>query len=198
MPLWAIVPVKPFNRAKSRLASMLSPSERVGLSRSFLGHTLEVLGQVSEIRERLVISRDTSALHLARQMGTRTVTESGAPELNRALRRATEVALSAGADAVLVLPTDLPLLTPEDVLSLVNGGRESPSVAVAPDRRERGTNALYIRPPGLIDYAFGPDSFHRHVALAEAAGVHPHIYRLSGTVLDIDLPEDLRLYRARR
>jgi 2-phospho-L-lactate guanylyltransferase len=80
MSIWAIVPVKPFLRSKSRLAGVLSPEARAGLSREFLGHALRVLGQVPEIGRVLVVSRDPAALRLARDLQAHTVTEAGAPD----------------------------------------------------------------------------------------------------------------------
>ena len=195
MPTWAIVPVKPFLHSKSRLASILSPQERAGLSRELLGHALDVLAQVPAVAQTLVISRDPEALALARQRQARTVTESGAPDLNKALRRATQVALSLGADAVLILPTDLPFISPDDIRQLADERARAPTVIIAPDRRERGTNALFVRPPGLLEYAFGPDSFHAHSELAARAGAPARICRLPGTGLDIDLEEDWELYQ---
>jgi 2-phospho-L-lactate guanylyltransferase len=196
--IWAIVPVKPFLRSKSRLAGVLSPQERAGLSRDFLGHALEVLRQVPAIRQTLVISRDPGALAAAHALGARTVTEAGAPDLNAALTRATRAAKVQGAGAILILPTDLPLLAPEDVIELTDMDGPEPLVAIAPDRREAGTNALFVSPPGLIEYVFGERSFARHVALAQAAGARLRVCRLAGAALDIDGPEDLELYRAGR
>jgi 2-phospho-L-lactate guanylyltransferase len=195
MPVWAIVPVKPFLRSKSRLAQVLSPQERAGLSREFLGHALDVLAEVPHVAQTLVVSRDPAALALARERGAMAVMETGAPDLNGALTRATRVALAAGAGAVLVLPTDLPLLTADDVAQLI-GAEPGPEVALAPDRHERGTNALYLRPPDLVPYAFGPGSFERHLALARQAGAAVRVCRLPGAALDVDGPEDLRLYQA--
>ena len=196
MPTWAIVPVKPFLHSKSRLASILSPQERAGLSREFLGHVLDVLAQVPAVAQTLVISRDPEALALARQRQARTVTELGVLDLNKALRSATQVALSLGADAVLILPTDLPFISPDDIRQLADERARAPTVIIAPDRRERGTNALFVRPPGLMAYAFGPDSFHTHSELAARAGAPARICRLPGTGLDIDLAEDWELYQA--
>ncbi|MBI5714221.1 MAG: 2-phospho-L-lactate guanylyltransferase, partial [Chloroflexi bacterium] len=48
MSIWAIVPVKPLKRAKSRLASVLSVEEREAFSRAMLTHTLDVVAQVSD------------------------------------------------------------------------------------------------------------------------------------------------------
>jgi 2-phospho-L-lactate guanylyltransferase len=69
-------------------------------------------------------------------------------------------------------------------------------VALAPDRHGTGTNALFVRPPGLLTYAFGPDSFQRHLAQAQAAGAATRVCRLEGLALDVDQPEDLAAYQA--
>jgi 2-phospho-L-lactate guanylyltransferase len=196
MTVWAIVPVKPFNQAKSRLAAVLSPQERETFSRGLLTHTLDVLAQVHEVERVLVVSRDTEALMLARAHGAHTVTESGAPELNRALTRATQAAVSLGAPAVLVLPIDLPLLAVDDVERVLALNGEAHSAVISPDRHENGTNALAVRPPLLFGYAFGPGSNRLHQARAAAAGAKVRICRLPGTALDVDEPDDLELYRS--
>ena len=77
MTLWAIVPVKPFRRAKSRLASVLNEDEREALNRSLLQRTVETLMRVPEIAHVMVISRDPAALSLARVCGARTMLEDG-------------------------------------------------------------------------------------------------------------------------
>ena len=84
MTLWAIVPVKPLRRGKSRLAGTLSDEERAELNRLLLEHTLKTLIDLKEVAEVLVVSRDSSALALARDLGARTVQEDGAPALNTA------------------------------------------------------------------------------------------------------------------
>jgi 2-phospho-L-lactate/phosphoenolpyruvate guanylyltransferase len=204
MAIWAIVPVKPFLRSKSRLAGVLTPQERAGLSRNFLGHALEVLAQVAAVSQVLVVSRDPAALALAHERHARTVTESGAPDLNAALTRATRVAAASHAEAVLILPTDLPFLAPDDVRQLIEmdgakgTSRASSVISIAPDRKEDGTNALFAAPPGLLAYAFGEHSFAKHLALAEATGAHVRVCRLPGVALDIDGPDDLRAYQAAR
>src|SRR5262249_49783834 len=177
MSVWAIVPVKPFNRAKSRLASVLSPEEREELAEKMLRHTLETLVNSKAVAGTLVISRESKALALARDLGVHTVQEVGTPELNAALLRASQVVGALGAKAVLVLPADLPLLNVEDIEQVVRLGRYNTSVAITPDRNEDGTNALFVRPPGYIPFSFGPGSFHRHLKLAEDAGATIKIHR---------------------
>jgi 2-phospho-L-lactate guanylyltransferase len=189
--IWAIVPVKPLRRAKSRLSEVLSREDRSELSQQMLTHTLEVLGEINSIERTLVVSRDSRALALARKLGARTVTERGSPQLNRALIRATLVARRYSVSAVLVLPADLPLLTREDVETLIEKASDPPVVVIAPDRRGSGTNALLSSPPGLIEYAFGPESFPSHVERARKAGARVEICELPSLALDVDLPDDL-------
>ncbi len=191
MTYWAIVPVKPLRRAKSRLSGVLTDGERAALSQYLLEQTLNVLNEVQEIESTLVVSRDSQALALARRAGARTLTEHGAPELNKALVRATMVAMEYGAGGILVLPADLPLLTIDDVSVLLEAGKDPPVVVLVPDRHEVGTNALLVRPSGLLAYDFGPDSFHRHKAQAEELGARIEIRNIPTLALDLDLPEDL-------
>ena len=191
MSLWAIVPVKPLRRGKSRLAGVLSEDERALLNVTMLGNTLRNLSAVPEINQILVVSRDPAALSLAREFGARTVLEDGNPGLNMALHRATVVAQVYSAQDILVLPADLPLITPEDIEQLIRLGNKPPVMVIAPDRRMDGTNALYLSPTGLIDYRFGPGSFHHHMQQAEKRNIRVEICRSPSFALDLDIPEDL-------
>lgn len=195
MTIWAVVPVKPLRLGKSRLADVLDEDERARLNRMFLERTLGVLGQVKRIGQTLVVSRDPAALAIAREYGARTVLEDGSQQLNLALKRATAVASVYSAQGVLVLPADLPLATPDDIQQLIAAAKKHPSVTIAPDRREDGTNALLVIPPGSIPYDYGPGSFRRHSDYALQANLHLEICRIPNLALDLDLPEDLTLFR---
>lgn len=193
MTLWAIVPVKPLRYGKSRLAEVLTPDERMDLNRRMLAHTLDTLTAMPEIEHVLVVSRDQAALALAREYGARTVQENNSPQLNVALTRATVVAKNYATRGVLIVPADLPLITPEDVRVMLGRAVDPPVVVVAPDRRRNGTNALLVCPTGLIDYEYGPGSFQRHCERAHKAGARLEICELPSLALDMDLPEDLEL-----
>ena len=193
MTIWAIVPVKPLRRGKSRLAGVFSEEERAELNRHLLQNTVSTLKNIPEIEHVLVVSRDQSALSLARDLGARTVLENGSPQLNVALERATIVAQTYETRGVLILPADLPLITPEDVNLMLERAIDPPVVVVAPDRHKRGTNALLVCPAGLIEYHYGPHSFERHCQLAEEAGARLEVCDLPSLNLDLDVPEDLKL-----
>lgn len=191
MTIWAVVPVKPLRRGKSRLAEVLTDEERTALNRNLLERTIDTLVEMPELEQVLVISRDPEALALARYRGARTVLEDGSPHLNVALTRATMVASTYAARGVLILPADLPQVSHADVRAMIEAGREPPVVVIAPDHRREGTNAMLINPAGLIQYDFGSGSFERHVAHAKAKGARLEIMELPSLAHDVDLPEDL-------
>jgi 2-phospho-L-lactate/phosphoenolpyruvate guanylyltransferase len=193
MTLWAIIPVKPLRRGKSRLSGVLSLEARTALNHYLLSNTLETLASVPEIEYSLVVSRDPEALTIAREYGARTVQEQGSPHLNVALTRATMVAVSHSVQGVLIIPADLPLLTVEDIREVVRHATDPPVIVITPDRHHQGTNALLISPPGLIEYEFGPDSFNRHCSQAKTVGARLEICERGSVALDIDFPEDLEL-----
>lgn len=191
MTLWAVVPVKPLRRGKSRLSSVLSEDERTALNKKLLIHTVETLTQIPELEQVLVVSRDSEALAIARLHGTRTVLEDSGSELNIAIARATAVATTYAASGVLILPADLPNITPEDVKQLISSAATGASVVIAPDHRRTGTNALLVRPPGIISYSFGENSFQKHMAQIEAKGLRVKVLELPCLAQDVDYPEDL-------
>ncbi len=189
----AVVPVKPLRRGKSRLADVLSVQERTQLNRYLFIHTLEVLQQVPEIERTLVVSRDSAALALARDYGAHTLQEQGNSQLNLALKRATMLLRSSAVATILVLPADLPLLTVEDVQALLEARPRPRGVALAPNAQGTGTNGLALSPLGAMEYAYGPQSFRRHLALAREAGLPVAVVRREGLARDLDWPHDLRL-----
>jgi 2-phospho-L-lactate/phosphoenolpyruvate guanylyltransferase len=193
MTIWAIVPVKPLRRGKSRLAGLLSEEQRTSLNRYLLEHTLTILNKISGIEHTLVVSRDPAALALTRSMGGRTVLEDGAPQFNTAIKRATIVAQAQGARAVLILPADLPLVESSDLEALISQGQTPPVIVIASDRRLDGTNCLFINPAGLIEYGYGTGSFHRHCQRAIQAGARLEVVNSERIGLDLDLPEDLEM-----
>src|SRR5215210_3131538 len=66
---WALVPVKPFGVAKSRLAETLPDAARQKLARELLARTLEVLGATKGLSGVAVVSRDPEVEAAALSVG---------------------------------------------------------------------------------------------------------------------------------
>lgn len=199
-PAWprivAIVPVGSLENAKTRLGGSLDAEERLVLAQRLLRRTLEATIGSPDLAETLVVSPDPAALEIGAAAGTRTLRQRSG-RLNAALRFARDDAMAGGADAVIVVPIDLPLVSAATLAPLVRelaagGPTGGPRVVVVSDRHGRGTNALGLAPPDVIDPAFGTDSRAAHVAAGHAAGAV--VVELGGPLtLDLDTADDLLL-----
>ena len=187
---WAVMPVKSFDMAKSRLESVLTLSERRDLARSLMRNALTALVDSDCFERVIVVSRDEAVLAFAEELGAEAMREEGPPDLNEALRGVRSLAIANGATSLLVLFSDLPRVNIEDIRALVEASTRC-SVVIGPDRRAEGTNALIMRPPDAIEYAFGDLSFEKHLTAASRAGLEVAVLRREGIGLDVDFPEDL-------
>ena len=194
-PTYAIIPVKPLARAKSRLARALKAPTRAALVRSIFSRTLDVIAQVQRIDGVIVVSRDLTILELARQRHATALAESESG-LNSAITQAAQWAQQHAARSVMIVPVDLPLITSADLDAVIDRAGEERCIVIAPDRHEEGTNVLLVSPPDAIQFAYGASSFNVHRAQAIERGLRVHEYRSPTTAFDIDVPDDLELYRA--
>jgi 2-phospho-L-lactate guanylyltransferase len=190
----AIIPIGTLENAKSRLGGTLDAEERRDLVDTMIYRTVRAALATPGIAETLVVSPDRDALEQATFLGARTLRQKG-QGLNTGLREAREDAIAGGADAVVILPIDLPLVSPDALRQLIaplDAVVERPLVVLAPDRHHRGTNGLLVAPPDAIELAFGGDSRAAHEACARDAGAR--YVELDGPLgLDLDTPDDLLL-----
>ena len=134
MGLRVIIPVKPFAEAKQRLAPVLNPAQRAQLAERMFRHVFGVAVSCFGAANVLVVSRSEDVLAMARNEAGIAVPEDNRCDLNSALSRGV---LAAAASRVLVVASDLPVLGCDDLAEMARG-----ECAIAPDRRQRGTNAL--------------------------------------------------------
>ena len=196
----AIVPVKPFARAKTRLAQMLSPEARRVLASAMLLDVIAALRAARMIERVWVVSLDREILKGAARLGAVPLEEEFDMGLNRALRFATRTAAGDGAGRVLIVPSDVPLVTAADIDALVGAAaraRSPRSVIAVPSRDGTGTNALLRTPPAVIPPRFGAGSLRRHAQEAERHGVPFFLRRASRMMLDVDTPAELVLLARR-
>jgi len=185
--VWAVLPVKAFDDAKSRLAAVMSAGQRRDLARGLMLRSLGALQACRGVDRVLAVSPDEEALELAAAQGGETLRDSGAG-LNPALEEARRHAVERGATGLLVLASDLPLLDASDLDAMFEA--DHGSIVIACDRRRQGTNALLLRPAGALDFSFGESSYRRHLDLAAGAGLTPAEVFRTGLAFDIDLPRD--------
>ncbi|HZD80968.1 MAG TPA: 2-phospho-L-lactate guanylyltransferase [Actinomycetota bacterium] len=179
------IPVKSLSRTKSRLGSELSPLERGALTLAMLEDVLDATAAVPGW-ETWVISPDEVVLEIAARREVRPVPEAK-PPLSSAVRQAEALSLEEEATALAIIPGDLPLITPD---ALAQGLRTLGPVVLVRSTGE-GTNLLLRRPPRSIPARFGPDSFRRHLTLAELRGLPASVVERPELSFDVDLPSDI-------
>jgi len=186
----AVLPVKRFGAAKQRLAAGIDAERRRDLAAAMLADVLEAIGRARGIERLIVVSGDPIAQELAAEAGAEVVPDpedAGHVEAAQAGIARAEV---EGAERVVLLAGDCPLLDPRELGRLLTGtpGRY---VGVVPDRHGSGTNALLLSPPDAIVPAFGEGSLRRHVEAARKAGIPFGIEELPSIELDLDTPADV-------
>ncbi len=198
--LHVVVPLRSLASGKARLGGAIDAEERETLLRGMLRRTLAVLSLWPASQAIHLVSADPGLL-------VETVVDLSTPirpllqrqgGLNEALRMGRDEALAAGATAVLMLPADLPLLSVDALDRLLEAadaalaaGSGGPVVVIAPADARKGTNALLLSPPSVIEPRFGLDSFEAHLRAAARADAALQIVDDALLGFDVDTPDDL-------
>jgi 2-phospho-L-lactate guanylyltransferase len=188
--------IKDFSSAKQRLQPALDPRSRRALARKNARLAVSAASAGDHV---LVVAGSEEVAALATKWGAEVLLEPWPEGQNVAAKRGINRAMEAGAGAVLVLSSDLPLVTADAVRELLQAAarHESPVALAAPAVGRGGTNALYLRPPDAIGLHFGDDSLAKFGSEAKTKGVAFVLNQSDAMALDVDEPEDLaRLRRA--
>jgi 2-phospho-L-lactate guanylyltransferase len=186
----AILPIKSFDQAKQRLRDALGPSPRAALVQAMFSDVLVALRRSTQVDRVLVVSSDHGAQRIAEGYGALVIADDELGH-NQAAARGIARALELGAQRVLLIPGDCPLLNPGELDALIAEHADPNSAVIVPDRHNTGTNALLLSPPDALSPAFGPLSRTRHEHKALAAGVTTVTVTVPSLALDLDTPEDL-------
>ena len=170
-----------------RLSTCFTLQERRLFSLAMLHDVLGAL-ENSTIEKTVIVASDSEVQECVKDFGMTFLKETR-QGLNPALKQATQWCIRRKAEGVLILPADLPLMTPADVDHLVKLGQKN-SLVAAPSRNG-GTNALLQIPAAIISPSFGVDSFSKHLKAARAKMAETKVYVSSGLMLDMDSEEDL-------
>lgn len=184
-----VIPVKPFAEAKQRLAGAMGGERREALSRSFFEHVLAIAMSFRPAVRVQVVSRSEEILAFARHAGAEAVSEQ-AEGHNPALEQVMAALKCEGDRPILILSSDLPLLSGSDVAAMLALEGQA-DIGIATDAAGEGTNALFLSRPCLIPLRFGPGSCAAHRKEAEGAGLRSEVIDRPGLARDIDSPDDL-------
>jgi 2-phospho-L-lactate guanylyltransferase len=174
-----LVPLKTRD-PKSRLAEAISANERAELMRVLLERVVAAVREAGVERVTVVCAEPVDGHEVW---------------LDRGL--AWNDALAAAADEVVraplaaVVSADLPFLRADEVEELLAAAPER-GIAIA-RALDGGTNAVAMRPPGIVRTRFGETG---SAALHASLGVPAVLVDLPGLAFDVDTPEDLARMQA--
>jgi 2-phospho-L-lactate guanylyltransferase len=192
--IFAILPVKRPQDAKQRLKGFLAIEQREALARLLYAQTLAALCRAEGIDRVAVVTSDAEAAAHARRSGALVFQENQQVSHSVSADAACLRAMELGALTVLLVPIDVPTVTPADFTRLAAATR--PGLVVVPSADGTGTNALVRTPPDCIESRFGPGSFRAHLDQARSKGVPADVLRVPGLMFDIDTPEDVAEFLA--
>ena len=199
--IFAILPVKSPHNAKQRLKEFLAVEERETLARMLYTQTLAALCQAEGIDRVVVVTCDAEVAGHARRAGALVFEENEQVSHSVSADAACLRAMELGASTVLLVPIDIPTVTPGDFSQLAASARPfasaRPGVIVVPSSDGTGTNALVRTPPDCIESRFGPGSCRAHLDQARSRGLPAEVLRIPGLMFDLDTPEDVAEFLAR-
>ena len=191
MKTFAIVPVKRFENAKTRLSSILDMEDRIRLSSLMLEDTVKTLSSVPSLFQVVIVSADKRAEELATKHGINFLHEEKEKGVNSAIALADSYCIREDADATVVIPQDLPLLDAIEVSRACElAENENTCIVICPSLRYDGTNMLLRKPPSVIATFYDSDSYNMHLKAAIKHGIPVKRLFSASVMFDIDTPED--------
>jgi 2-phospho-L-lactate guanylyltransferase len=187
----AIVPVKTFSKAKTRLN--LSYEKTEDLCKMMLEEVLQTISQSDIIGKITVVSKDESAFKIGKKFDVVEIYDEKEQGVNSAVAMADKYFLDEGFGATIVFPQDIPLMQTEDIRTLYDFQMFDKCVLVVPSRRFDGTNALFRSPVDVMETHYDEDSYKIHLTTANNKSTKSALVLIRRIMLDVDEAEDLQI-----
>ena len=189
--LTAVIPMKPLIDGKSRLAGVFTDEQRGDLVIGMLTTVIDAI-KGAGVDTFIIVGGDERVAKVGEETGGKWIQDPGT-DLNDTLKTVFAQILNSGQSA-LFLAGDLPFLKSADVYSLIRTSGNQKNIALAPAKKDGGTNGILV-PPGIeFEPQMGQRSFAKHLAQAAAAEKSVAIETSDGLGCDLDTTDDLNAY----
>ena len=189
--MWAVIPVKQISQAKQRLSPLLNTEERRDFFSAMLEDVLSMMVKIDFFKKIILATNCPHAISIAGRHGI-THFETGPDDgLNQAAGETVNHLLENGIRDMFLIPADIPLITEEEINSVLKAHPSAPSLTIIPSKDKLGSNCILLSPPSRMPLKFGPDSYFRHKEIALTNGLKVNPMEFPGFGLDIDEPKDL-------
>jgi 2-phospho-L-lactate guanylyltransferase len=186
----AIIPVKTFSKAKTRLD--LSPQQVEDLCKVMLDEILHTLSISPQIEKTIMITKEEKAIKIGEKYNTITIKDEKEESVNSAVALADKYLLENNFDASIVFPQDIPFIKTQDIDFMLNYKMHPNFAIIVPSRRFDGTNALARMPIDLMETHYDEDSYKIHMNTAKEHTLNVAMVFVKRIMWDVDNMEDLK------
>ena len=191
MKIAAIIPVKTFSNAKTRLK--LPPNKVEELCEVMLKEILQTLSISPKIDEIILITKEEKAMEIGKKYNTITIIDEKEESVNQAVSLADEYLLENDFNASVVFPQDIPFIKTQDIDFMLKHQLHPNFAIIVPSRKFDGTNALVRMPIDLMKTHYDDDSYRKHMITAKEHTLNVAMVFIKRIMLDVDSQEDLEL-----
>ena len=184
----AIIPVKTFSKAKTRLN--LQPDCKEEICSLMLQEDLRTVSDCKIINQIVLVTKDEDALKIGRQFNAVGIFDDELG-VNNAINLADEYLSDKNFDCSVIFPQDIPTMTSTDIETLLGFIKSTNSVIIVPSRQFNGTNALVRCPSGLMQTKYDLGSYTHQIDAARTRTNNISIALIRRMMLDIDDESDL-------
>jgi len=193
--MWAVVPLKSPDEAKSRLAAVLNATQRRALMFALAERMIRTLHATPGIDVVAVVTANHEVAAFARSLQAEVIRHAADFGTASAFASAVLHLQPLRLQQLLMIAGDLPLVSNTALENLLALADAEPTVVIAPDRHGLGTNALLCSPPEIIAPCFGSNSFQQHLQAAESVGIRARVFKDDSLALDLDVADDFEYLR---
>ena len=191
MKIAAIIPVKTFSNAKTRL--QISPEKVEKLCKIMLEEILQVLSTSPKIDKIIIITKEKKATEIAKKFNAITIMDEKEESVNHAVSLADKYLLENNFNVSIVFPQDIPNIKTQDIDFMLKHQLHPNFAIIIPSRKFDGTNALVRMPIDLMKTHYDNDSYRNHMKTAKEHTMNVAMVFVKRIMLDVDNQEDLEL-----
>jgi 2-phospho-L-lactate guanylyltransferase len=186
----AIIPVKTFSNAKTRLQL---PTEKVEeLCKIMLEEILQTISMSPKIEKIILVTKEEKAIEIGEKFNVITIIDQKEEGVNQAVSLADEYLLKNNFNASIVFPQDIPYIKTQDIDFMLKHQMHPNFAIIVPSRKFDGTNALVRMPINLMETHYDNDSYRNHMITAKEHTLNVAMVFVKRIMLDVDSKEDLK------
>ena len=189
MKTCAIIPIKLFSKAKTRL--QLSTENTKILCQVLLEEVLETISQSSHIDKILLVSKEDEAFQIGKKFDCIEIFDETESGVNNAVMLADSWISTNSFTRSVIFPQDIPFMTTHDIDTLFNFCIPENSVILVPSRHFDGTNALIRTPSDIMTTRYDEGSYRSQFDSAVIKTSHYSLALIQRIMLDIDSRDDV-------